>query len=659
MNKQSLYKTLYRSVLILFSTFIIFIILFNILLAYNKYTDAKNKIEKEILQTKKQTLKNEVDFFLSDLEATRKRQKDEIKKEIKKRVDIAYNITLNLYKKYQNNTDIQNIVKESLRELKFYDIGDQYVFMTKLDGKFILTPGLSHLEGKNVFELQIKSNKESIRQVIDMVKTHKKGYFTYTWENHHTKKFEKKTSYFRYFKPFDCYIGTGVFNSDIEKKVKENFIEKIENFRLGKEMSNYIFAGTYEGVSLTYPAKNKNMYHVSDVNGLKIVQELIKIAQNGNGYLRYILPVGTERTKEKISYVQGIPKWNLYIGIGETLEGIEHLVEEKKEELLSSLYEDVTITVIFGFIFLIIFYSIFNYVKSLFYDDMEKLLASIELLVNKNKEIDINSLKFDELSKISQHMNSILETKKAVETELKNKESILYHQTKMAAMGEMLENIAHQWRQPLSIITTSSSAVQIKQELNQLDKDYLNDSLEAINNNAEYLSSTIDDFRNYFLPNKQKQSFQLADAIDKSLNLLKSKLKNNHIIVDKNFSLIDVTNYKNELIQVILVLLNNAKDVLDKITNEKIILIHTHKDEKFGYIEIQDNGGGIKADIHQKIFEPYFTTKHRSQGTGIGLYMAREIIVKHMKRDISIKNKSFTYNNTNYTGAKFTIKLPL
>jgi signal transduction histidine kinase len=235
MSKPSIYKRLYKSTIILFTLFILFLIGINIFLSYQNFLDAKRMIPQEILKTKKKILKNEIDFIVSEIEPTLIKEKETVHRNIKEQVLTAYNIATNLYQKNKNNPDIKEIIKESLRELKFNELGDQFVFMTKLDGTFILNPGFPRLEGKNVFDLQNEDNINSFQEIIKMVQEKKEGYHRYEWQNHRNLMFEKKVSYFKYFKPFDCYIGTGVFDSDIDHSLKKKFIEKIESYRIGEK----------------------------------------------------------------------------------------------------------------------------------------------------------------------------------------------------------------------------------------------------------------------------------------------------------------------------------------------------------------------------------------------------------------------------------------
>jgi signal transduction histidine kinase len=246
---------------------------------------------------------------------------------------------------------------------------------------------------------------------------------------------------------------------------------------------------------------------------------------------------------------------------------------------------------------------------------------------------------------------------------LKNdeKNKILFQQNKMAAMGEMIGNIAHQWRQPLSVITTAASSIKLKKEYGILDDKEYEESMNYIIDTANYLSNTIDDFRYYFSPNKSKNLFNTDKLVEKAINLVNMSFSDNQINIVKSVENFEVLSFENELLQVIINILNNAEDELLKEGKEekKYIFIELFKKDKHLHINIKDNGGGIKEDIKDRIFEPYFTTKHKSKGTGIGLYMCEEIIVKHIKGEIKVSNEKYTYNNNEFVGALFKIIIPL
>ena len=248
---------------------------------------------------------------------------------------------------------------------------------------------------------------------------------------------------------------------------------------------------------------------------------------------------------------------------------------------------------------------------------------------------------------------------KLIEEKLTEREKLLIQQSKMAQMGEMLENIAHQWRQPLSVITTTASGLKVQQEFSVLTNDELKESLDSIMKAAVHLSVTIDDFRNFYKNDKEKKNFSLKNAVEKSLTLLSSKFKNQEIEIKIEVEDIEIYGFENELIQVFINILNNAKDELVKQDNQnRLIYIFSKKEKENISISFQDNAGGIKKELLAHIFENHFTTKEQEDGTGIGLYMSKLIIDK-INGEIKASNEMINYNNKTYAGAKFNITIPL
>jgi signal transduction histidine kinase len=239
------------------------------------------------------------------------------------------------------------------------------------------------------------------------------------------------------------------------------------------------------------------------------------------------------------------------------------------------------------------------------------------------------------------------------EKEEKNKEYILSQQTKMAAVGEMIQNISHQWRQPLSIISVLASGLKLKKECNILDDKEFFENLEAIVNNTNNLSCTIEDFRNYFDESQEKKIFNLKILVEQISSIFKEELNAKNIILIENIDDIEICTYESELKRAIINLLKNAKDF----TNFGVVLINVHEKKEQIIIEIQDSAGGIPNNMIKKIFEPYFTTKYNSSGIGLGLYSSYEIITKKLKGKIIVENREFNYNFKLYKGACFSIVL--
>jgi PAS domain S-box-containing protein len=242
---------------------------------------------------------------------------------------------------------------------------------------------------------------------------------------------------------------------------------------------------------------------------------------------------------------------------------------------------------------------------------------------------------------------------------IKEKEKILYQQSKMAAMGEMIGNIAHQWRQPLNVISVSASGIKLWMEEDLYSEEDAKDFIDAILNSTNYLSNTIDDFRNFYKDDLVRKDFNVKKSIDKTISLLKTIFIKEQIkIIYLSENRLFINGVENQFLQVMMNILNNAKDVLvENNIEDKCIFIDMYEKDNYTYIEIIDNGGGVSEDIIEHIFEPYFTTKHKSLGTGIGLYMSEEIVTKQLDGKIYVYNRAIKYDNKEYYGASFKIEI--
>ncbi len=236
--------------------------------------------------------------------------------------------------------------------------------------------------------------------------------------------------------------------------------------------------------------------------------------------------------------------------------------------------------------------------------------------------------------------------------EIHEKEHMLLHQSRLAQMGEMLSMIAHQWRQPLSAITTVIATLKVKIMMKKVEPDYFDKKLDDINSYALHLSHTIEDFRNYFKPDKQMHRFQVKKIVSEALNLSESLFYDKGITVERHIlSESVIESYESEIIQVILNLLKNAAEALEemRVLHPKIVV--ELRDEKgYAILRVTDNAGGIPQEVAQRIFEPYFSTKAEN-GTGIGLYMSKTIIEEHCRGQLLFENRE--------NGACFTVRLPL
>ncbi|MDZ7817587.1 MAG: ATP-binding protein [Aliarcobacter sp.] len=350
----------------------------------------------------------------------------------------------------------------------------------------------------------------------------------------------------------------------------------------------------------------------------------LSISKEGNGFITYNFRPN-DKFLTKTSYIKGLQNWEWIIGKGFYHDDINEIIKNNIDILNNKFYTKVINIIYIAIILTFILLIISIYISRILEKKFSKYKIDIDRYIDKNNK--------------QQH--------------------ILSQQSKMAAMGEMLGNIAHQWRQPLSVITTVATGMKLQKEFNSLDDETFEKSIENITNSALYLSDTIEDFRNFFRTDKEETLFNIKNVFEKVFKLTDAQFKNHEIIFIKNIEEFELYGFENEFIQAIINILNNSKDALENKENPKLIFISTYKKENTAVIKITDNAGGVDEKIIDKVCEPYFTTKHQSKGTGVGLYMTEEIIVKHMGGTLLFKNVVLSYENKNYNGTEVTIILSI
>ena len=233
----------------------------------------------------------------------------------------------------------------------------------------------------------------------------------------------------------------------------------------------------------------------------------------------------------------------------------------------------------------------------------------------------------------------------------REKEEMLLQQTRQAAMGEMISMIAHQWRQPLTVISLITDNISLSSQLGFDKSTTLESELEDIRFQVSHLSRTIDDFRQFFTPNKEKESVLLQECLENACRIIDSSLKVKNIQLIKIYEdTSPIELYKNEIMQVFLNIIKNAEDAFSSNITSPSITLQTKEYDSYVEVRIADNAGGIDPAIQKKIFEPYFTTKGQKHGTGLGLYMSKTIVQEHSSGTIEVQNIN--------DGAVFIMKFP-
>jgi len=290
-------------------------------------------------------------------------------------------------------------------------------------------------------------------------------------------------------------------------------------------------------------------------------------------------------------------------------------------------------------------------------DEIEELARSFYFMLkslNKAKkelEISANHLEEEVKNKTAELLllNTQLEDKINIAIEdIRQKDDALAQQSKLASMGEMIGAIAHQWRQPLNALSIQIQSLKYSYKNNEINEEFLTKFISKNKATIQFMSDTIDDFRNFFRVDKEKNNFKVKETIQSVVSMQEAQLTSHGVSISIEGEEFEYYGLKSEFQQVILNIINNSKDAFDEnnIQDAKIIIKINSKDKT---ISIQDNAGGIPDDVIKRVFEPYFTTKEQGKGTGIGLYMSKMIIVDNMNSILEVQNKD--------NGALFTIKL--
>ena len=601
----------------------------------NEYLENDIKIlEKTYIDNNKINIKDLVNTFHSLIDLEKKTQEEDFKNQIVLYVKQAHSIASAIYERdilkadYSKEKTIETI-KLALKEIRFNNHFG-YMFMYESTGKNIFNAEFPQIEGKNLWNYKDGSGKLILQEMYDILNQRNETFYEWYWKKPKSgdKQF-KKIGYFKKFEPFDMFIGTGDYVEDFENKIKSKILYKINNF--GLKAPEHLFIYDLDGLCLANPKKEligTNRYDSKNHNGEYTLRETLQYTkEKKEGFINYNSSIKLNEnliSNEKISYVKLFEDWQWVIGSGFYLEELTNEIEKKKQALESSNKNAINKIVLISFIItvLLVFISFYlsNMLKNIFHDYKIKI----------KKELS------DKLEK----------------------EKLLIQQSKMATMGEMIGNIAHQWKQPLNLISISNGMIKIEKEQNNIyDDEQISKAIVHIDNSVKYLSDTIDDFRDFFKPDKDKKYFDIKEAFDKTFGLIDSQFKHNNIEIFQEIQSINFYGYQNELLQVFINIIKNAKDELVKKekSERKLLFINVKENKNKILIKIKDNAGGIADNIFDDIFKAYFSTK-KEEGTGIGLYMSKQII-EAMNGEIEVSNCTFLYEDENYTGAEFTISL--
>lgn len=637
-------------------------------------------IKEDYIRERKQLFKSEVEKAIDYINYTKSTTEARLRKNLRTRTNEAHAIASSIYNQKKGaipESEIKELITEVLRPIRFNNRRGYY-FIYDMKGINRLFAGRPELEGQNLIDLKNSEGRYVIRDMAALIKSKKEGFYQYLWtmpgKSHRT---HPKLSFIQHFEPFNWILGTGEYLDDFEDDVKEEVLKRLSRIRYDNQ--GYIFVGQWDGLSLLGPAQGRNMWETEDENGVKIVQELIKAAKFGGGYVNYVLPKFEGlRSSPKISFAASIYEWQWYVGTGEFVDEIDETIRQR-EIVLKGRVRAQTIRIALLLCAMLILITLmirllsrksrrnFNYFSDFFNQAPENL-----------EELERDKLDFSEFVSLASSVNQMVRLRREAEQalkkvldELESKVAGRTSELKLAmeeaesanrAKSEFLANISHELRNPMHhILSYSKYGVE---KIDKVDKHKLDHYFRQIRRSGERLMILLNDLLD--LSKMETGRMQYKMQKHNLWQIIRDVAAEfDALILEKNlsFSITDpivstkVICDEYRIGQVVRNLLSNAFKFAPDGTAVVVSFQETrlrHAGDAEGLkVAISDQGVGIPVDELQTIFDKFTQssyTKTGAGGTGLGLAISQEIIESH-QGSIHVENNSDA-------GSTFSFSIP-
>ena len=570
---------------------------------------------------------------------------DRLKKAIRSRTLEAHKTATHIYNKYRNTktkAEIADIIHDALFAAS-WDNGQGYYFADTMDGIVMIHRNNPELEGTNITDPPDSRNARVFKQIAKIAKEHGEGYCSYRW-NMPGKSATPiaKYSYVKYFKPLDWAIGSGKYLKDEEEQIQNEILERFSKPIVGDK--GYIFAGTYEGISLTYPNRGISILSSSDINGKPFVKEIIQAAKNGGDFVQYVMPrIGREQRGAKISYTMGVDDWQWYIGYGKYLDEIDSDIESQQDILLEKFYSSILWALIFSVILILIAIVLLNMVTKRVSTSLEAMTRFFDKAAYKSVQVPEDEMFFSEFAAIATAANSMVDQRDHMTQKHKTLQNELQRAQKMEALGLMAGGVAHDLNNILTGLVNIPELI-----LQQLDKDDpTHEMIQLMHEAGTRASLIVKDLLTVgrgIASNKMVCSINLIiEEFLKSPEHLEQKAQHPNIKITTDLSdqpvLIEcsVVHITKSLVNLVvnamesmeadghLDIKTSVKKVTDHISGYQVI-----PNGEYILLEVSDNGEGIDAVDIERIFEPFYSKKIMGRsGTGLGLAIVWNTMKDH------------------------------
>lgn len=412
--------------------------------AYMEFRNTTARIQKEYISSKKSLIKTEVEKVVDYVLYKKSIAEKRLKEDVKARTYEAHNMASYIYDK-NKHTKHQDEIKRLIHDAFYsvsWDNGRGYYFVEDMKGTELINPNNPELEGKNILHIKDSKGNYIMETILSTIKSGGEGFCSYYWNKPDNPDIHvPKISYVKYFEPFDWIIGNGKYLATEEKKIMDEILSRIENISYGT--NRYVFAGQWDGKSLSGPSKGKNMLNITDSNGVKIVEGLIEKAKNGGGFVSYVMPrLEDHRPAPKISYAQGIPDWKWYIGTGIYVDEIEALIKQNQMELNKRIKIRIYHSIYAIFFLLIFSFILTRFISKKIKKNLDVFGGFFDRASTQNMRIDLKKIHFNEFKQLGESANQMIKERERVRKALEESEKRFHKVIDVAHIPMAITNIS-------------------------------------------------------------------------------------------------------------------------------------------------------------------------------------------------------------------------